>query len=314
MRDSVASITTAFNAVRVLPRQIDALLAQTVPLREIVVVDNGSTDGTRQLLAQRYPEITVLPMPTNLGAAGAWSAGLQYAAMQRRHDWVWAFDDDTVPDLTALDRLLRGLDEAEIAAGETGMLAGMPVHGPSGASYPPLLWRQGFHRPPADRMRPPVWFADLAIASGLLVRRELVEQIGLPRADFFMDFFDFEYCLRARSRGYRIAVVNRVQLSHQVGEARAARLPGYSGLWPNHAPWREYYMCRNLVYLGWWLYPSGPTKWSIGRHLLRHAGGSLLFGSEKMACIGKMMQGFFDGKRAKLGIRFGPMFRPAPSP
>ena len=46
----------------------------------------------------------------------------------------------------------------------------------------------------------------------------MVEAIGLPRADFFMDFFDFEYCLRARSHGYRIAVITRSKLAHEIGK------------------------------------------------------------------------------------------------
>jgi|SRR5580658_470618 rhamnopyranosyl-N-acetylglucosaminyl-diphospho-decaprenol beta-1,3/1,4-galactofuranosyltransferase len=306
MATSIASVTTAYNAVRVLPRQMDALLGQTRPLQEIIVVDNGSTDGTRALLAERYPQATVLAMSANLGAAGAWSAGLEYAALQKRHDWVWAFDDDSVPSPGALEGLLAAGESRTNIEANTGMVAGMAVHRESGASYPPLLWHEGFHKPPAALLRQPVWFADLAIASGLLVRRELVESIGLPRADFFMDFFDFEYCLRAGAQGYKIAVVSGVTLSHEVGDARPVRLPGYSALWPNHAPWREYYMSRNLAYVAWWLYPSAGTKRSTVRHMLRHACGSLLFGSEKFACVKKMVQGFWDGRRAQLGIRFLP--------
>jgi GT2 family glycosyltransferase len=314
-------------------------------LQEIIVVDNGSTDGTQELLAERYPEVTVLKMPANLGAAGAWAAGLEYAAIEKRHDWVWAFDDDSVPEAGALQGLLEATDSAtgdaknadpemrEIDIGQietgqievgqigigqmklgqiklgqmkTGMVAMLPIHKETGACYPPLLWREGFHKPRAEILRQPVWFADLAIASGLMVRRELVETIGLPRADFFMDFFDFEYCLRARSQGYRIAVVTGVKLAHEVGEARQVRLPGYSALWPNHAPWREYYMSRNLAYVAWWLYPSRTTKRSAVRHMLRHACGSVLFGSKKLACVKKMAQGFWDGRRARLGIRFRP--------
>jgi GT2 family glycosyltransferase len=326
MATSIASVTTAYNAARVLPRQMEALLRQTRPLQEIIVVDNGSTDGTRELLAERFPQVTILRMPANLGAAGAWSAGLEYAALERRHDWVWAFDDDSVPDDSALERLVETVDSSATADAElgealtadiktediktedikTGMIAMLPVHRESGACYPPLLWQDGFVRPDAELLGRPVWFADMAIASGLMVRRELVEAIGLPRADFFMDFFDFEYCLRARSRGYRIAVVNGVKLRHEVGEARQVRLPGYSALWPNHAPWREYYMSRNLVYVAWWLYPSGTAKMSVVRHMLRHACGSVLFGSEKLACVRKMAQGFSDGRQARLGIRFLP--------
>jgi hypothetical protein len=42
------------------------------------------------------------------------------------------------------------------------------------------------------------------------------------------------------------------------------------------------------------------------RHLVRHAGGVLLFGSNKLACLGRMAQGFWDGRKASLGIRFRP--------
>jgi GT2 family glycosyltransferase len=303
---SIASITTAYNAAHRLPRQIESLFAQSRVLDEIIVVDNGSTDGTETLLRQRYPQVTRLKMPTNLGAAGAWSAGLEYAALQKKHDWIWAFDDDSVPDTAALQGLLSATETATPDNGRTGMVAVLPVHRPSGAYYPPLLWRKGFHKPAAEMLQRGVWFADLAIVSGLMVSREVVEQIGLPRADFFMDFFDFEYCLRARSQGYSIAVVNGVQLSHEVGDARQIRLPGYSALWPNHAPWREYYMSRNLIYVAWWLHPSRTAKWAACCHLLRHASGSVLFGSEKLACVLKMLQGFGDGRAARLGIRFRP--------
>lgn len=66
MTVSVASVTTAYNAARMLPRQLDALLSQSVPLKEIIVVDNASTDRTVSLLAERYPQVTVLLMPENL--------------------------------------------------------------------------------------------------------------------------------------------------------------------------------------------------------------------------------------------------------
>jgi rhamnopyranosyl-N-acetylglucosaminyl-diphospho-decaprenol beta-1,3/1,4-galactofuranosyltransferase len=306
MTPSVASVTTAYNAAQVLPRQMAALLRQSRPLQEIVVVDNGSADNTLALLAERYPRVTVLRMPANLGAAGAWAVGLEYAALKKRHDWVWAFDDDSVPEDGSLEGLLEEAESKTTGEPQTGMVAMLPVHRETGVSYPPLLWHDGFVRPDADLLAQRVWFADLAIASGLLVRREVVETIGLPRADFFMDFFDFEYCLRARSQGYKIAVVTGIKLSHVVGKARPVGLGGYSALWPDHAPWREYYISRNLAYAVWWLYPSGRAKRFTIRHLARHAGGVLLFGTDKLASLKKMAQGFFDGRRARLGIRFCP--------
>jgi rhamnosyltransferase len=138
------------------------------------------------------------------------------------------------------------------------------------------------------------------------VRREVVQKIGLPRTDFFIYFVDFEYCLRTRSHGYKIAVITRAKLAHQVGNARQVRLPGYSRLWPDYAPWHEYYVSRNIVYAAWWLYPTRRTKRFVVRHLARHAAGVLFFSSHKLSCLKRMAQGFWDGRRARLGVRFRP--------
>jgi GT2 family glycosyltransferase len=302
---SIASITTAYNGAHILPRQIDALLEQSRPLQEIMIIDNGSDDGTSAMLAERYPQVTALRLPENVGAAGGWAAGLAYAALERGHDWVWNFDDDSVPSQSALESLLT--EAGEFAADpQVGILAPLPVNAATGTSYPPWLWREGFVKPGKDILQQPVWFADLVVASGCMVRREVVDSIGLPRADFFMDFFDFEYCLRIRSQGYRIAVINLCHFSHEIGDARTIRFAGHSHVWSDHAPWREYYVSRNATYIARWLYPSFRTNRSVALHLLRHATAILLFGSKKAASLKKMVQGVCDGWRGKLGIRFLP--------
>ena len=306
MTAAVASVTVAYNAARVLPRQIEALLRQTRPLQEIIVVDNASTDGTGAMLEKSYPQVTVLRMPENLGAAGAWASGLSYAALEKHHDWVWNFDDDSVPAVDSLAKLLGGIGSLNGLQTEVGMIAPMPVHQETRTYYPPLFWRDGFVRPSAEQMREPLWFADLVIASGSLTRREVVERIGLPRADFFMDFFDFEYSLRARAHGYKIAIVPGAELGHEMGDARTVWFPGRSRLWTSYAPWREYYNSRNIAYAAWHLYPNRGTKRFVLKHLVRHAGAVVLFSSRKTACIGKMIQGVWDGYRAKMGIRFRP--------
>jgi GT2 family glycosyltransferase len=301
---SIASVTIAYNAVSELPRQIDALLRQTRPLQEIVVVDNGSTDGTFAMLAERYPQVTVLRMRENLGIGGGLATGMAYGSLEKRHEWVWTFDQDSVPNNDALEALLEGTESLGSSDGEVGIAAAMPVHTETGICYSPLFWRDGYLEPSREQLQRPIWFADLVISSGCMVRRDVVEKIGLPRTDLFMYFVDFEYCLRARTQGYKIAVIARSQFAHEIGNAREIRFPGYSRLWPNRDPWAEYYLSRNLTYAAWWLYPTSRTKRFVVRHLIRHAGGVLLFGSAKWACLRKMAQGFRDGRRAVLGIRF----------
>lgn len=314
MTESVASVTFAFNAGRSLPRQLDVLSRQTHPLDEIIVVDNASTDGTAAMLAERYPHVTVLRMSENLGAAGAWAAGLRYAALEKGYDWVWTFDDDSVPQIDALETIIAGLESLGAAGQDVGLAAPMPVCRTVDAKYPPYFWRNKFVKPTAEDMKPAIWFADLAIASGLLVRGRAAREAGLPRTDFFMDVFDFEYCLRLRSKGYRLAVMGQVELSHEIGNSRQIKLPGYKRLWMSQPPWREYYISRNLIYLAWTIRPNLATKLSIGRYLAVHFVQVLLFSPEKATSALRILQGLCDGLRGKLGIRLKPGTARPPTP
>lgn len=306
MIQSIASVTVAYNAGCRLPRHLESLLRQTHPLQEIIVVDNASTDGTATLLAERYPRVTVLRMSENLGFSGAWAAGLRYSALEKRYEWTWTFDDDSVPEDDTLKTLLQGRDSLKGVQSEVGILAPMPVQRETGTYYPPAVWRDGFVKTSSGLFQQPVWFADFVICSGCMVRRDVVEKIGLPRADFFMDLIDLEYCLRARSHGFKIAVVNNAQLGHEIGNSRMVRLGGFVRVLSFQPAWREYYISRNLAYIAWWLYPNPHTKKSILKYLAIHAGVILLFGSRKLACLAKMAQGFRDGCKGRLGVRFRP--------
>jgi GT2 family glycosyltransferase len=304
---SIASVTTTYNGARTLARNMDALLAQSHPLHEIIVVDNASVDGADALLAERYPQVTTLRMSQNLGTGGALAAGLAYAALEKRHDWIWMFDQDSVPAPDALQLMVEEAQRLDGKANEVGILAALPVDGNMRNSCTPWLWRNRFVKPPPEHLSQPVMFADLVITSGSMVRRDVVERIGFPRSDFFIDFVDYEYCLRARSHGYKIAVITQAKLYHEVGTAHKLRFFfGRPHLWSEHCPFREYYYSRNLAYSVWWLYPSLTAKCFFLVHFVRHAVGVLLFGPGRLASLRKMLQGFRDGLRAKLGVRFLP--------
>ncbi len=303
-RQSVATVTVAYNGAELLRLQIAALLRQTRPIQEIVIVDNQSKDSTVQILAKEFPNVTILHMKENLGQAGGWAAGLAYAALEKKHDWIWSFDQDSVPELDALELLLSGYEQ--IPSGQRiGMLAPIPFHGEPRADYLPMLWRNGFVKVGRDDMsKQPTWYADLVIASGCLVSSEVVQRVGVPRADFFMDFCDFEYCLRVRSQGYKIAVITKCLLSHKIGNAQHIRLLGYDWAWPDYPAWREYYLARNITYAAWWLYPKARI-FAMG-HLLRHACAVLMFSKNKRASLRRLSQGLKDGKAGRMGIRFLP--------
>jgi GT2 family glycosyltransferase len=303
-KESVASVTLAYNSAKVLSRQIDSLLRQSRPLDEIIVVNNGSTDGTSELLAAKYSQVTVLDLPSNLGAGGGYAAGLEYAATKRKHDWVWLLDDDSVPMENGLEILLEASAMTQGSSQNVGVMASVPSHSATQLSYPGMIWQNGWKRPAAEFSNRPVCFVDAVISSGSLVRREVVERVGLPRADFFIDFVDFEYCLRIRRFGYRIGIVRDSILEHEVGRVRTIRMLGYSKVWADHAPWREYYLSRNYTSTIWEYFPDVRSKLFVLGWLLRHASAISLFGKKKGACLRMMLMGFLDGRAGRLGIRF----------
>lgn len=303
---SIASVTVATNAARILPRQLEALRRQTRKLDEIIVVDNASTDGTRQLLATRYPDVKVLSLPENRGVGGAFSAGLTYTTAVKKYDWTWLLDDDSVPPVEGLEQLVQGLHYLGESTEDVAILAPLPVQQETQLAIPGHVWRNGLHLPDADSTEQQVYFVDSVISSGTLIRNETITRVGLPRSDFFMDFVDHELCLRLRRHGYRIAVVPSCRLDHAIGDPRKISLFGFKKSWTDHAPWREYYITRNEVFTIWTYYPGWETKCSIIRRLLRHAAGVLLLGRRKLSCLRMMYEGFWDGRAGRLGIRFLP--------
>jgi len=306
MPDSVASVTITYNGKNLLAKHMRALLSQTRPLDEIVIVDNGSSDGTSEYLAQEFPQVKVLRLDVNVGAAGAWEAGIKYAAFERGHTWIWSFDDDSEPAKRALELLLFGGGGAA-SDSSIGVLAPVPVHPASGLKYKPLLTTpQGIRQPTDEMMNQAVLFVDMVITSGCLIRGEVARKIGLPIGGFYMDYFDYEYVYRARRAGYQVAMISECTMAHKVGSTRTVTVFGSRRMWIQQPPWREYYIGRNLIYMVWHLNRSIIMLKFAFQVLSRHAVMTVLVGENRFASLLKTGQGICDGFRGKLGIRFRP--------
>jgi len=303
-RFSIASVTVAYNGAQILSRHLDALKRQTQKLAEIIIVNNASSDNTLKVLAANYPDVTVLNLPENGGVGGGYAAGLAYAALTKKYDWVWLFDQDSIPAQDCLEQLLRGLEYVADRAESTVVLAPICLHSVTKMPCPGLLWKGGRLVPiPIDPAQA-VTLVDLVISSGSLVRREAIETVGLPRADFFMDFVDYEHCLRLRRHGFQIAVVRDSHLDHILGEPTKFNYLGRTTYWTDHAPWRVYYMTRNQVFTIWQYYSKWRNKGFLLCRLAWYLVALLLFGKRKLACLAMMCRGFLDGRAGKLGIRF----------
>lgn len=301
---SIASVTVAYNSAEALRKQLDALQRQNRPLKEIIVVDNGSKDSTVGMIRSEYPQVTVLELGENLGIGAALAAGLSYAALDKKYDWTWLLDQDSIPESNSIEHLLHGYSLGEQQGKRIGAVACFPAHGESGQSYPGLIWRERLMPPSPSVLQQSIWFVDATISSGTMVRRDVVEAVGLPRSDFFMDLVDVEYCLRIRSAGFEIAIVRDSILHHTVGTPQTFQFLGYKKAWNDHAPWREYYISRNHTYIVWHRYPNFRSKMFMLMRLLHHGMAILFFSQRRVASFVMMLKGFFDGRSGRLGRRF----------
>lgn len=246
-------------------------------------------------------------MPKNGGVGGGYAAGLTYTALIKKHRWTWLLDDDSVPPHDGLQHLLAGLRHIAEGTAEPAVLAPVCVDLKTSATWPGMLWQDGRLVPKFADPNEPLTFVDCVISSGSLIQRDAVVAVGLPRADFFMDFVDYEYCLRIRRHGFRIATVRDSILEHEIGTVTTINILGWKRFWADHAPWREYYMARNETFTIWQDDPKLITKGFVLYRLTRHALGILLFGKQKRACLKKQCCGFLDGRAGRLGVRFLPV-------
>ena len=195
MRNGVAAVVVTYNRKALLRQCIDCLARQTEQGLDILVVDNASTDGTREMLAPliKSGDIRYENTGKNLGGAGGFQRGIRLAA-QAGYEYVWVMDDDSMPSPTALEALLR----AAGSLGEFGYLSGK------------TLWTDGslcrMNVQRDLRLRNIVDFSRPAIPSGaatfvsLLIPTRVVREVGLPIGEFFIWADDLEYTRRISRR------------------------------------------------------------------------------------------------------------------
>ena len=237
----VVAVVVTFNRCELLKRSIQCL-RHNKPVTSIVVVNNGSTDGTSEWLDSQEDLFVI--HQENVGGSGGFYTGIS-RAYQLGADWIWCMDDDVFPRSNCLETLLNHADSEKI-----GMLA--PRRLVDGQIFCHDFQDYNLTNPFAsmykhhlvnERVNAPTFVAGTAF-EGPLIRRSVVEKIGLPNKELFIFCDDTDYCLRTIMAGYKILYVP---------DALMDKYNFFSNdSWAERSKkkkWKRYYQIRNSTYL-----------------------------------------------------------------
>jgi GT2 family glycosyltransferase len=209
-------IIPTWNGIEYIEDCLNSLLNQDYPDFEIIVVDNDSSDGTPDWVAERFPTITLIRNERNLGFAGGVNAGLRAA----RGDVLMLFNQDAAAQPEWVRAMVLGLT----ASPDVG-IAGCKIYYWGGKT----IWHAGVifpdprmqvvHRGDGEtdhgQYEQPV-DVDAVTGAAMAIRRGVLDAIGLLDEDYFVYFEDIDFCLRAKEASYRVVYLPQAVAQHHV--------------------------------------------------------------------------------------------------
>lgn len=253
---------------------LESLGALTYPRLSVIVVDNGSTDGSEERIRAAHPEVTLLQSGANLGFAGGNNIGIRYA-LDHAADYVWLLNNDTLVLPDTLTTLVARA-ESDLTLGFVGskiLLAGdhsrVWFGGGSLATASGITQHVGGGALDDDRVRP-AQLTDYANGCSVLARRATIEQVGVIPEVYFLYYEEVDWQYSGRAYGWRAfyepASVVYHKVSASVGEATPFQVfyleRGRAIFVLRHLPhalipstlfWLRYLLVRHLVHRRWGL-------------------------------------------------------------
>jgi len=239
----VAAAIVTYNRLELLKESLAAVLNQTDYLSHVIVVNNMSTDGTKEYLESLDdPRVVPYNSTENLGGAGGFNQAVRLFAEELDDDYVWLMDDDTIVQPDALKYLVDFIsDNPQIGFVNSVVRWGTAEGNPSWMNVPAprsFTWQSYL-----NSENPGVEVVNSTFVS-VMFSREMVAMIGLPQKEYFIWGDDMEYT-------NRIADVNRgytVLKSVAVHKSKENSMPGDVVRESDDSRlWRYSYEFRNRV-------------------------------------------------------------------
>jgi hypothetical protein len=264
---SVCIVT--YKAKDLLRECLQSLIENTDLVFEVIVVDNGSKDGVQDMLRSEFPHVRFIENPTNLGYTRPMNQALQLG----QGSYLLQLNPDTLILENALDRLVEFM-EGHLEIGICGPKVlnrdltlqkscrrGEPTPGAVIAYFLGLSRRfPGSERFGGyqlnylgeDETHPVAGVA----GSCMLIRREVIQQIGYLDERYFAYQEDADFCRRAREKGWQVYYYPRAQIIHYGGQGGSGVEP-YRSILAWHKAYFQYYrkyLAKDYFFLFNWFY------------------------------------------------------------
>ncbi len=235
MKYSIVIVT--YNRCELLKEAVECALAQSIRPSHVVIVNNNSTDGTKEYLDSiNNSAVVIRNLKENVGGAGGFYYGIKLAH-ELGDDWHLIIDDDA---MLSRDYVYR-LGQFIVRYSDIGCVAGtVMTDGKIITDHRQRMTYPGFRFKKIDKSeyQKKVFLCDTASFCGIMIKDSIVASIGYPQKDYFIWYDDTEYCVRIR-KVTRIAVVTSAKLNHKTVLTQAE--------WPRHYTWKDYYGIRNRI-------------------------------------------------------------------
>jgi GT2 family glycosyltransferase len=197
---------------------LESLEKSTYPKNHIIVLDNASTDGSVEAIRERFPQVEIIQLKENKGYAGNNNVGI-LAAVKNNADWIFVLNEDTLLDPNCIEEMVTAAEEDPSA----GIVGPMVYHHDepdviqsAGGSFGPYL--ESIHiaqnEPDRGQFKQPTQ-VDWVSGCAIMVKREVIEDIGILDERFFYYWEETEWCLRAGRNGWKVLHVPNARLWHK---------------------------------------------------------------------------------------------------
>ncbi len=269
--------------------------------KNVIVVDN--TPGSAGIEIPKIKNIRVLKNNKNMGLAFALNMGMNLAGKEGIEN-IFLLDQDSRPLDLYFNEMLAFKSQMDSQYDRWAFYVPnfYDRNSKTFARFPLLTRCTVAHETCKNVISVQGNRAVIAITSGMLISHSRFREIGSFREDYFIDFVDNEYCLKAAQKGYRVAVNCNVILDHAIGNRSVHRFCGLTFKPNHHPPLRRYYIARNGIRTAIdFILPYPSYVPLIFARMLHESISILLYEDQKMKKIQALICGIYHGLTGRMG-------------